>query len=114
MSELTWETQIRVGDDQPAVVDAGTAPDVFDAMANERRRQVVAVLAGESTATDLSTLVDRVANRLPSDRTDPTSRPALRQLRVSLHHQHLPKLAAAGLVEYDAEAETVESTPMTY
>lgn len=29
------------------------------------------------------------------------------RLRVDLHHRHLPKLAAAGIVDYDARSNTV-------
>ncbi|WP_276300533.1 DUF7344 domain-containing protein [Halorussus lipolyticus] len=29
------------------------------------------------------------------------------QIRVSLHHNHLPKMASIGLLEYDAQSKTV-------
>lgn len=110
MSELRWDTQIRVGeeDGHPMVIDAGDNPDdMFDVLADERRVQVLSVLREDSTAMGLSTLVERVAERMQSD---PSSEVAPRRLRISLHHQHLPKIAAAGLVEYDAENHIVVPT----
>ncbi len=108
MSDLTGEAQIRMGvaGGNPLVVDAGAAPDdVFSVMADERRRQVLAVLADESTAMDVSTVVERVADRLPSDESKPPSR-----LRVTMRHRHLPEMDSAGLIEYDSESRTIEAT----
>lgn len=112
MSELMREARIRVGEgDHPLVIDAGTAPDaVFSAMADERRRHVLAVISGESDAMDVSTVVERVAERMMSDDSESPSELATRRLSISLYHRHLPKMASAGLIEYDTENQTIEAT----
>jgi hypothetical protein len=50
-------------------------------------------------------VIDRDAERAV-EREDRRER-----VRIGLHHRHLPKLAEAGLVEYDYEAGVVEPSP---
>lgn len=77
------------------------------ALADDRRREIVAVVE----AGDGPVALDDLARELAS--TGAYGRPAPRlveDLRIRLHHQYLPKLAAAGLVEYDLDDATVVST----
>ncbi len=76
---------------------------VYRLLADEQRRAVLAVLLerdGEMTLEDLrSRLADRVGDE--------------RHAGIRLHHVHLPKLAAAGLIEYDSDHLVVTPTDAT-
>ena len=74
--------------------------DGFEALADERRLAVVAVLQSAERALTLSELADRVASMamvaLSADR-----------IAVSLDHIHLPLLDDLGIVTYDREAREI-------
>ncbi|WP_123537342.1 DUF7344 domain-containing protein [Halosimplex salinum] len=70
----------------------------FELVANRRRRAVIEVLRTTPRGSlEVATLVEAVAT--VSDVDDLTS---------SLSQRHLPKLDAAGVVDYDEEAGVVE------
>ncbi|WP_128476097.1 DUF7344 domain-containing protein [Halorussus pelagicus] len=69
----------------------------FDALENEDCR----VLLWHLAESDDALVVDDLVDRLAETETDEE------RLRARLHHSHLPKLADAGLVAYDAERELV-------
>lgn len=71
-----------------------TALDVLTA---DRRRRAFQHLAAEERTLHLTDLVDR----FDDDETD---------VAVDLHHNHLPKLAASGLLTYDTEAHLAAVT----
>lgn len=85
---------------------------VFDALANERRRVVLDSLAEAEPPVRVDDLARRVAAR--ERRGDRAGEPgrgppegAVRRVHVSLHHTHLPKLAEAGLLDYDPDHQVV-------
>lgn len=84
-------------------IDERTVDAVFDALADDHRRDLLAYLrdASEASVEELATFVQRQADgaRRGNDGND---------LAVRLHHVHLPKLADADLVEYDRNAGRVE------
>jgi len=76
----------------------------FELLEPERRRLALAVLEKRSSRLDLADLAADVAEReRGSDAT-------VREVRIDLHHAHLPKLAAAGVVDYDPATHTVAPT----
>ncbi|MFC6729481.1 hypothetical protein ACFQDG_12585 [Natronoarchaeum mannanilyticum] len=75
---------------------------VFECLAEKRRRDVVAALRGRGAAS-LRELADSIAD--PNDRTE--------RVELELHHRHLPKLADAGLAEYDPDDRTIEPSEGT-
>jgi len=74
----------------------------FELLAPERRRLALAVLEERSSRIDLADLAADVAEREP----DAT----VREVQIALHHAHLPKLAAAGVVDYDPATRTIAPT----
>jgi len=85
--------------DEPAD-DVSTA---FDLLSDARRRGVLyAAERGEQTTVE--ELADQIASWLDDAEGDSRSS----SVRLSLIHTHLPKLADAGVVEYDRERGTVE------
>lgn len=78
-------------------------------LSEERRRCLVSYLASHADASvGTGELVDAVV-----ERETPRPGPANHRTRVEidLTHVQLPKLADAGVVDYDPVAETVEYTP---
>lgn len=72
-------------------------------LADQERRLIVDRLAGERTETTverLATALDDAAAAVPSDGPRP-------EPRVQLHHRHLPALAQADVVQYDASQGVV-------
>lgn len=79
-------------------------PEVVDCLAAERRRATLAALRNRGGRASRRALARAVAAR---DAGEEPSGDDVEAALVALHHGHLPKLAAAGLVEYDAETGTV-------
>lgn len=113
MSELTSKAQTRISGKETdlQVTHAEAELDgVLSVLADERHRQILAVVYESSDGMDVSTLADRVADRLAAEQSGPVSDGTGDRLHVSLHHRHLPKIAAAGLIKYDTQNRTVEAT----
>ena len=83
---------------------------VLDLCRDQHRRIVLAVLAEEHrslTLNDLTKSILKYNYRAPMTEV---SREVTTRIRCSLHHVYLPKLASAGVVEYDLERHLVEPT----
>ena len=85
---------------------------LFRLLADSHRRYTLYYL--DETETDVVTL-DEVAEHVAArsePNTDETEQPedsTRERTRVELHHNHLPQLAAAGLIDYDARTQTVRN-----
>lgn len=79
-------------------------------LADRRRRELLGELRGGS---DETAAIDAVVDRLHSARPVAAGeRDAARErLAIELHHVHLPKLAAVGVVAYDTDRGTIEYRP---
>jgi predicted transcriptional regulator len=80
---------------------------LFDVLSNARRRFVLAALltADRSLShSELATDVVRWETEMASTTGTPTER---RDVEISLVHSHLPKMADAGVIDYDPDAGTV-------
>lgn len=67
----------------------------FDGLAHPRRRQILAALLDRSTPVTVPELAERSQER------------SREEVHSTLRHVDLPKLADAGLVEYDADENQV-------
>lgn len=101
--------------DHPAMRDetirslvAGDVPadDVMDALANERRRIVLAVLHTYGGPVEPTTVAEKVRD-LERDGAASADENSARDVGIALQHVHLPKLDEAGLVRRDEDAGTV-------
>lgn len=72
---------------------------IFGLLVAEHRRNVLYALRRHAEPVSLGDLADEVA---PDETTETDV------VAAALHHVHLPKLAEADVVTYDAEAGTVE------
>jgi hypothetical protein len=89
-----------------------TEDDVFDVLANRRRRYVLRVLAADPVGpVDIGDLAERVAaweNERPVEEVSPAER---KRVYTALQQSHLPKMEDAGVLTYDKDAGTVDPTP---
>jgi hypothetical protein len=82
--------------------------DIFELLSNKRRRYAIHYLSTtEDGVATLSDLVEQVVTW--ETETSPNDVPDDYQRRVeaSLHHTHLPKLADANIIDYDARSESL-------
>jgi hypothetical protein len=75
------------------------------ALANERRRAVLrSLIEAPERTLDVETLTGRIAGR---GGDEPVSEDRRQEARIALHHSHLPKLDAIGVLDYDSDATQV-------
>jgi len=89
-----------------------TEDDVFDVLANRRRRYVLRALAAQpEDPYDIGDLAERVAaweNDRPIEEVSAAER---KRVYTALQQSHLPKMEDAGVVRYEKDAGVVEATP---
>ncbi|MFC4550561.1 MULTISPECIES: DUF7344 domain-containing protein [Halorussus] len=100
------ETEFEMG----TRTDSASIDAALDALADRRRRSLLAFVADRPSPTSLDALVEHVADR---DRSEvPTAgrlgTDARERAEISLVHCHLPKLDATDVLDYDRDARTVE------
>jgi hypothetical protein len=98
------------------IVDTGsfTYDELFDVLADERRRYALYYLDRQGQSMGLAELADGVARlELGIDDWDPAQRPVsdVRHIYLELYHVHVPKMEAAGIVKYDGDSGTVQMHP---
>lgn len=74
---------------------------------NRRRRYVLHCLTTSETPMALADLADDLV-RWETDSSPPTAQDVRERVYVSLYHCHLPKLAEAGLVDFDSDRKLVD------
>ncbi|USZ68612.1 helix-turn-helix domain-containing protein [Halorussus salilacus] len=81
----------------------------FDILNDPVRRNVIAILhdSGPITRAQLAAELSEAMDDAAGPETARGAGP--RQLRISLHHNHLPRLADAGVVEYDGDGVAATS-----
>lgn len=88
---------------QRLAADDRSPEGTFGLLANRRRSRLVSALACREPAVSLRALASAVADRESSTPTDSLER----EVAISLHHVHLPRLSDADVVDYDPETRTV-------
>lgn len=81
--------------------------DYHRLLSSARRRTVIEVLEGVSVPVSVEDLANVIAIRgddVDRDRVDDVER-----IAIALHHVHLPKLSARGVLDYDPASHEVES-----
>ncbi|WP_158057765.1 DUF7344 domain-containing protein [Halorussus halophilus] len=80
---------------------------VFEMLSNRRRRHVVHYLLRESGTVELRTLSRNVAAWENDKQVERVTSEERRRVYNALQQSHLPKMADAGVVQYDAARSTV-------
>lgn len=79
-----------------------------DLLADPHRRAALTCLAGRRAPVGLHALAGQILESTGSD-PDEMSAVDVERLAIALHHNHLPRLADGGLVEYDVDRRTVRA-----
>lgn len=83
---------------------------LFDLLTDRRRRYLLYCLDQKVdavvTVDELTAMLLDWERRMNAGTEEETA-DLERRIRIALHHRHLPKLADAGLVEYDPRSQTV-------
>jgi DNA-binding transcriptional ArsR family regulator len=92
-------------------LDSRPLRELFGLLKNRRRRYALYCLnEAEDEVLTLKELVDQLVRweaKWGDGETAPTDE--RQTIRVELHHNHLPRLAEAGLVDYDTRSQTVRN-----
>lgn len=75
---------------------------------NRSRRIVLRTLTGEQQSLTLDDLTETIIKYNHQISLTEPSENVLTEVRLSLYHVHLPKLASEGLIDYDPELQLVE------
>lgn len=94
MSTIHWGT----------TVEEPTIDEVYEILAHDERRAILGVLASGEGELDVGGLVDRHRE------WDGASGADEQRYTIRLVHQHLPKMADAGLITYDPDVGYVSIT----
>lgn len=87
-----------------------TTDQAFDLLGDGTRRRALAALQATGGAMSLDELAEATVARDEGVTPEVISADRRERTAASLHHCHLPKLADAGVVEYDLAENQVEST----
>lgn len=86
-----------LGTKEPAITPS--IDDVFDLLANEDRRETCLFLMSiPEPVITVENILDALCEGEPDRDRE--------QLAIDLHHRHLPKLEAAGIIDYDPRSNT--------
>lgn len=79
---------------------------VLQALCHRRRRELLYYLRAHDTGT-VDELARHIARVEQVDTSAPSQEELTREIRIQLHHRHLPKLTETLDVEFDARSHTV-------
>lgn len=85
--------------------------DLFDMLSNRRRRDVIDLLEGRTQALELGTMATRIAARENEIEETAVSREERKRVYTALQQSHLPKMDAAGLIEFDKQKAVINPMP---
>lgn len=83
---------------------------LYDVLTSPRRRFLLAHLQEAGSPQELDALADAVAHWELDSETATVPEDTHKAITVSLHHVHLPKMVEAGLLTYDHDSATVDTT----
>jgi hypothetical protein len=93
-----------------AVGDELTEDELFEVLANSRRRYALHALSSTDEKWELGSLAEQIAAWENGTSVDEVSRSQRKSVYTALQQLHLPKMAEVGVVEYDKNRGTVSPT----
>lgn len=108
---LVMSSKASIGGDSERDPLTDVPEECYDVLRHPRRIRILATLGARRTRLSLMELTTTIVEN--EDLDVPTGK-ARHDVRISLVHNHLPRLAEYGLVEFDAEtgAELVDEPPV--
>lgn len=88
--------------------------DLFHLLSNQRRRHVLRYLANHEGSVEMRTLTEQVAAWEHDTTVETLSSTQRQRVYIPLYQNHLPKLAAHDIIEYDQSRGQVEATPRLF
>jgi hypothetical protein len=85
--------------------------NIFSILKDPVRRYVLYYLGEQETAVSFDRLATRVAAWHTDSDPDAVDDAALTEMRTALYHVHLPKIAEAGYIAWDADIHTIRRGP---
>lgn len=83
-----------------------TTTEIHRVLSSERRRITLRVLVNSEAPLALRELAVMVAER---EAVEDSVGEEIDRVAIELHHNHLPRIAGVGLVQYDAESNHVDA-----
>lgn len=94
------------------ILAADVDEDVLRALGNRTQRYTLYHFLNQERAT-LDELADVLAGWMATTEDRVTTNVDRSSLRISLYHNHLPQLAAVGLLSFDPEDEVADRSPLS-
>lgn len=114
------EINERTAPSLSAIAESGVDTDaLFDALADSRRRFVLAYLWEQERSVSLREVAARIADRERDEQSGDAATESLTagitadeitSVHIGLYHAHIPKLCEAGVVEYSRDRDAVTLT----
>ncbi|ELZ05093.1 DUF7344 domain-containing protein [Natrialba aegyptia] len=89
-----------------------TEDELFELLANRRRRHILQTLIYRDERIDIGTLSQSIAASEDDLAFDEVSSSDRKRVYTALQQSHLPKMDNAGVLEFDRDRGTVEPTPV--
>ena len=90
-----------------AALDTMQLSQAFDLLTHPHRRYVLYYLTEESEVVDIDTLATAIT-KWERDHTVTDGNNNLKHIKTTLHHGHLPKLADADIITFNANTGSIE------
>ncbi len=104
--ERTAKRERQSGPSVGSVHDAIEPETAFELLANRHRRLLLDQLAQDGSRST----IDELAAALAENQSSADSPYSVEDVKIALHHIHLPQLADAGVVQYDPQDGIVVPT----
>lgn len=88
-----------------------TEAELFDLLANQRRRHILHALMAEGEGVEIGTLSQEIAAWEEGLNPEEITSSDRKRVYTALQQSHLPKLDEAGVIEFDRDRGSVEPTP---
>ena len=94
----------------PTVENRLTEDDLFKLLSNERRRHILCALIQEEGPLDIGSLSQEIAAREDGTAYEQVTSKDRKRVYTALQQSHLPKMDRTGVLEFDQDRGTIEST----
>lgn len=82
-----------------------TKSERYELLSDERRRAVLETLEGLTAPVQLAELAAEIADRTGVGAFEQET---TKQVQITLHHNHLPKMDDMGVIDYDPDSNRID------